>query len=131
MFFLSQIARVMMTRKRAKFQHRMSTRNSAGGVEFLMPGKRRLVQTTKTMAIELAPQYQVTRSSPDGCDGPDLPAQSGHFTKKIINRARRTRTLLHPKKWRTAQSPRSDASDFRDRFIVYVAAATRSDDARV
>ncbi len=90
-FFLSQIAaRSMMTRKRGKIINIASEYSQFGGRSGIpyAAAKGGLVQTTKTMAIELALHNIQVNAIVPGWIATDLtlPAQSGPFYDEIIMR---------------------------------------------
>jgi 2-dehydro-3-deoxy-D-gluconate 5-dehydrogenase len=124
-FFLSQIAaRSMMTRKRGKIIN-IASEYSRFGAQSGIPyaaAKGGLVQTTKTMAIELAPHnIQVNAIVPGWIDTDmTIPAQSGAFYDEIIMRTPAKRFGKPEEMAGSAIFLASHASDFVTGSIVYV-----------
>ncbi len=124
-FFLSQIAaRSMMTRKRGKIIN-IASEYSRFGAQSGIPyaaAKGGLVQTTKTMAIELAPHNIQVNAIVPGWIETDLtiPAQSGPFFDEIIMRTPAKRFGKPEEMAGSAMFLASHASDFVTGSIVYV-----------
>jgi 2-deoxy-D-gluconate 3-dehydrogenase len=124
-FFLSQIAaRSMMTRKRGKIINIASEYSQFGGRSGIpyAAAKGGLVQTTKTMAIELAPHNIQVNAIVPGWIATDLtlPAQSGPFYDEIIMRTPAGRFGQPEEMAGSAVFLASHASDFVTGSIVYV-----------
>src|SRR5712671_5446958 len=124
-FFLSQIAaRLMMTRKRGKIINIASEYSQFGGRSGIpyAAAKGGLVQTTKTMAIELAPHNIQVNAIVPGWIATDLtlPAQSGPFYDEIIMRTPAGRFGQPEEMAGSAVFLASHASDFVTGSIVYV-----------
>jgi 2-dehydro-3-deoxy-D-gluconate 5-dehydrogenase len=124
-FFLSQIAaRSMMTRKRGKIINIASEYSQFGGQSGVpyAASKGGLVQTTKTMAIELAPHNIQVNAIVPGWIATDLtiPAQSGPFYDEIILRTPAGRFGQPEELAGSAIFLASHASDFVTGSIVYV-----------
>jgi 2-deoxy-D-gluconate 3-dehydrogenase len=123
-FFLSQIAaRSMMTRKRGKIINIASEYSQFGGRSGIpyAAAKGGLVQTTKTMAIELAPHNIQVNAIVPGWIATDLtlPAQSGPFYDEIIMRTPAGRFGQPKEMAGSAIFLASHASDFVTGSIVY------------
>jgi 2-deoxy-D-gluconate 3-dehydrogenase len=124
-FFLSQIAaRSMMTRKHGKIIN-IASEYSRFGAQSGIPyaaAKGGLVQTTKTMAIELAPHNIQVNAIVPGWIETDmtLPAQSGAFYDEIIMRTPAGRFGKPEEMAGSAVFLASHASDFVTGSIVYV-----------
>jgi 2-deoxy-D-gluconate 3-dehydrogenase len=124
-FFLSQIAaRSMMTRKRGKIIN-IASEYSRFGAQSGIPyaaAKGGLVQTTKTMAIELAPHNIQVNAIVPGWIETDMtiPAQSGAFYDEIIMRTPAKRFGKPEEMAGSAVFLASHASDFVTGSIVYV-----------
>jgi len=124
-FFLSQIAaRSMMTRKHGKIIN-IASEYSRFGAQSGIPyaaAKGGLVQTTKTMAIELAPHNIQVNAIVPGWIATDLtlPAQSGPFYDEIIMRTPAGRFGQPEEMAGSAVFLASHASDFVTGSIVYV-----------
>ena len=124
-FFLSQIAaRSMMTRKRGKIINIASEYSQFGGQSGVpyAASKGGLVQTTKTMAIELAPHNIQVNAIVPGWITTDLtiPAQSGPFYDEIIMRTPAGRFGQPEELAGSAIFLASHASDFVTGSIFYV-----------
>jgi 2-dehydro-3-deoxy-D-gluconate 5-dehydrogenase len=124
-FFLSQIAaRSMMTRKHGKIINIASEYSQFGGQSGVpyAASKGGLVQTTKTMAIELAPHNIQVNAIVPGWIATDLtiPAQSGPFYDEIISRTPAGRFGQPEELAGSAIFLASHASDFVTGSIVYV-----------
>jgi 2-dehydro-3-deoxy-D-gluconate 5-dehydrogenase len=124
-FFLSQIAaRSMMTRKHGKIINIASEYSQFGGQSGVpyAASKGGLVQTTKTMAIELAPHNIQVNAIVPGWIVTDLtiPAQSGPFHDEIIMRTPAGRFGQPEELAGSAIFLASHASDFVTGSIVYV-----------
>jgi 2-dehydro-3-deoxy-D-gluconate 5-dehydrogenase len=124
-FFLSQIAaRSMMTRKHGKIINIASEYSQFGGQSGVpyAASKGGLVQTTKTMAIELAPHNIQVNAIVPGWIATDLtiPAQSGPFYDEIILRTPAGRFGQPEELAGSAIFLASHASDFVTGSIVYV-----------
>ena len=124
-FFLSQIAaRSMMTRKHGKIIN-IASEYSRFGAQSGIPyaaAKGGLVQTTKTMAIELAPHNIQVNAIVPGWIETDMtvPAQSGAFYDEIITRTPAGRFGKPEEMAGSAIFLASHASDFVTGSIVYV-----------
>ena len=124
-FFLSQIAaRSMMTRKHGKIINIASEYSRFGaqsGISYAA-AKGGLVQTTKTMAIELAPHNIQVNAIVPGWIETDMtiPAQSGAFYDEIIMRTPAGRFGKPEEMAGSAIFLASHASDFVTGSIVYV-----------
>jgi 2-deoxy-D-gluconate 3-dehydrogenase len=124
-FFLSQIAaRSMMTRKHGKIINIASEYSRFGGQSGIpyAAAKGGLVQTTKTMAIELAPHNIQVNAIVPGWIETDMtvPAQSGAFYDEIIMRTPAKRFGKPEEMAGSAIFLASHASDFVTGSIVYV-----------
>jgi 2-deoxy-D-gluconate 3-dehydrogenase len=124
-FFLSQIAaRSMITRKRGKIINIASEYSQFGGRSGIpyAAAKGGMVQTTKTMAIELAPHNIQVNAIVPGWIATDLtlPAQSGPFYDEIIMRTPAGRFGQPEEMAGSAVFLASHASDFVTGSIVYV-----------
>ena len=124
-FFLSQIAaRSMVARKRGKIIN-IASEYSLFGAQSGIPyaaSKGALVQTTKTMAIELAPHnIQVNARVPGWIETEmTAPAQSGPMFQEIIMRTPAGRFGKPEEMAGAAVFLASHASDFVTGSIVYV-----------
>ena len=124
-FFLSQIAaQSMMTRKHGKIIN-IASEYSRFGAQSGIPyaaAKGGLVQTTKTMAIELAPHNIQVNAIVPGWIATDMtiPAQSGSFYDEIIMRTPAGRFGQPEEMAGSAIFLASHASDFVTGSIVYV-----------
>jgi 2-deoxy-D-gluconate 3-dehydrogenase len=124
-FFLSQIAaRSMMTRKHGKIIN-IASEYSRFGAQSGIPyaaAKGGLVQTTKTMAIELAQHNIQVNAIVPGWIETDMtiPAQSGAFYDEIIMRTPAGRFGKPEEMAGSAVFLASHASDFVTGSIVYV-----------
>jgi len=124
-FFLSQIAaRSMITRKHGKIIN-IASEYSRFGAQSGIPyaaAKGGLVQTTKTMAIELAQHNIQVNAIVPGWIETDMtiPAQSGSFYDEIITRTPAGRFGKPEEMAGSAIFLASHASDFVTGSIVYV-----------